>query len=88
MVGCGNSKLSEEMAVHDNFLKITNIDISEVVLEKMKVHNSKIEKCNEFKYMTVDATDMKEFTDETFDITFDKGTYDALACDPSDKTMI
>ena len=32
MVGCGNSKLSEEMAHKDSFLKITNMDISEVVL--------------------------------------------------------
>ena len=28
------------------------------------------------------------FRDEVFDITVDKGTYDALACDEKDKTMI
>ena len=31
MVGCGNSKLSEEMA-NDDYLKITNLDVSEIVL--------------------------------------------------------
>ena len=32
MVGCGNSKLSEDMACKDGFRKITNLDISEIVL--------------------------------------------------------
>jgi len=40
MVGCGNSKLSEEMAQLDNYQNITNMDISPVVLEKMKAHNT------------------------------------------------
>jgi 2-polyprenyl-3-methyl-5-hydroxy-6-metoxy-1,4-benzoquinol methylase len=34
MVGCGNSKLSEEMAA-DGYPWITNMDISECVLNKM-----------------------------------------------------
>jgi EEF1A lysine methyltransferase 4 len=35
MVGCGNSKLSEEMYA-DGYTNILNIDISSVVIEQMK----------------------------------------------------
>jgi hypothetical protein len=42
MVGCGNSKLSEEM-YEDGYTDILNIDISDVVIEKMKEHYQ--EKC-------------------------------------------
>ena len=35
MVGCGNSKMSEEMA-RDGYPFIDNMDISPVVLEKMR----------------------------------------------------
>ena len=86
MVGCGNSKLSEEMA-KDNYHKLTNMDISQVVLEKMKNHNKDKEECKDFEYVEMDATNMT-FEDDKFDLTIDKGTYDALACDPKDKTMI
>jgi len=34
MVGCGNSRLSEEMAI-EGYARITNIDISSNVIEKM-----------------------------------------------------
>lgn len=39
MVGCGNSKLSEEMTA-DGYKSITNIDISDNVIAKMKIHYS------------------------------------------------
>ena len=35
----------------------------------------------------MDATKM-DFRDNSFDITIDKGTYDALACSENDKSMI
>ena len=87
MVGCGNAKLSEEMAVFDNFQNIVNMDISKVVLEKMKERTDKIEKCKNFVYDEMDATKMT-YGDNSFDLTIDKGTYDALACNEKDKTMI
>ena len=40
MVGCGNSKLSEDMAKDSGYRTICNMDISDVVLEKMQKHNS------------------------------------------------
>ena len=91
MVGCGNSKLSEEMAEQDNYQNIYNMDISPVVLEKMKSHNSdrpdKFPHCHHFQHVIADATRLA-FRDNFFDITIDKGTYDALACSDKDKTPI
>lgn len=37
-LGCGNSELSEKL-YDDGFTKITNIDISDRVIEKMKNRN-------------------------------------------------
>jgi len=59
MVGSGNSKLSEHMAIKDNYRQITNCDISQVVLDKMKVHTDAFEQCSEFVYECIDATAMK-----------------------------
>ena len=42
MVGCGNSKMSEQMTIDDNFVEIWNLDISHVVLEKMIIHNESL----------------------------------------------
>ncbi|OMJ85893.1 hypothetical protein SteCoe_12668 [Stentor coeruleus] len=71
MVGCGNSKLSEAMA--KNQYLVTNIDISNVVLEQMA------EKTKQ-EYGLMDATRCC-FRDGSFDLLVDKGTYDALACE-------
>jgi len=76
MVGCGNSKLSEEMAL-DGYSRITNIDISSNVIEKMSAVYS-----NRFglqEYQIIDATRMA-YRDKSFDVCIDKGTFDALAC--------
>jgi len=78
MVGCGNSKMSEEMA-RDGFDRITNVDISPVVIEKMQMYYSKTRVISPFEFMTIDATDMP-YRSNCFDFCVDKGTYDALAC--------
>lgn len=47
VVGCGNSRMSEEM-YKDKFENIVNIDISDVVVERMNTLNTcKNMKCNE-----------------------------------------
>ena len=37
---------------------MTNMDISKVVLDKMKEHVKKFEECSQFKYEEMDATNM------------------------------
>jgi len=70
---------------------VTNLDISHIVLEKMREHyvknTEKYQQCQNFSYLAMDATRM-DFRDDCFDVVIDKGTYDALACDETDKTMI
>ena len=61
------------------------MDISQVVLEKMKEHNQK-DCLQNFEYTCLDATYMP-FRDGVFDMVIDKGTYAALACG-DDKVMI
>mmetsp|Transcript_32162 Transcript_32162/g.49188 ORF Transcript_32162/g.49188 Transcript_32162/m.49188 type:complete len:115 (-) Transcript_32162:625-969(-) len=89
MVGCGNSRMTEEMAQADNYGMVYNMDISDIVLEKMKVHlnKEKFDKCRHLQNLSMDATNMN-FRNNSFDLVIDKGTYDALACDETDKTMI
>lgn len=74
MVGCGNSsktytELSQQMEKNNYF--VTNIDISNVVVEQM------IPKTKQ-DYLLMDAT-KTNFKDRTFDFIVDKGTFDALA---------
>ena len=82
MVGCGNSKMSEEMA-SDGYPWVTNMDISPVVLHKMK---EVYEKKPNFDFIALDATKMN-FRDNSFDLCIDKGTFDALACGPDRQVL-
>ena len=79
MVGCGNSAMSEDMA-KDGYEHITNMDVSGVVLDKMR------ETYPRFEYICLDGTSMP-FRSDSFDVCVDKGTFDALACG-ADKTVI
>ena len=72
MVGCGNSKMSNQMYA-SNYKDITNIDISDIVIEKMK------NQYPEMKWEEMDATKMI-FIDSYFDCVIDKGTLDAIMC--------
>ena len=78
MLGCGNSKLSDQM--HEaGYQDILNIDISPSVIEQMR--QASIEKqydLAKIKWEVMDATDMQEVPDKSISALIDKGTLDAL----------
>ncbi|XP_078417707.1 eEF1A lysine and N-terminal methyltransferase isoform X3 [Cetorhinus maximus] len=84
VVGCGNSELSEQM--YDvGYQGITNIDISEVVIDQMKERNATCRPTMAF--MKMDMVQM-EFGDSQFQVVLDKGTLDAVMTDESDETLL
>ena len=72
MVGCGSSNLSNQMYL-SNYKNITNIDISDIVIQKMK------KQYPEMEWQEMDATKMT-FENNFFDCVIDKGTLDAIMC--------
>ncbi|KAL1725285.1 S-adenosyl-L-methionine-dependent methyltransferase [Schizophyllum commune] len=74
MLGCGNSKLSEDMW-DDGYHNIVNIDYSPVVIEQMRRRNS--EKRPQMQWHEMDIRDL-QFPDASFDIAIDKATMDAM----------
>merc|ERR1712167_330226 len=76
VIGCGNSKFSEDL-YEDGFKNITNIDFSENVINQMKEkYESKIP---DMKWEHMDVKDMK-FPDGEFDVIIDKACLDAICC--------
>ena len=74
-VGCGNSRLSEEM-YDDGYTNIVNIDFSGVVIKQMQeFYKDKYQM--PFKRMNV--LNM-EFEAGAFDAVIDKGTFDSIQC--------
>jgi SAM-dependent methyltransferase len=80
MVGCGNATLSSDM-VSDGYTSIMNIDISAVVINQMKDRYASFPA---LEWRAMDATNM-DFEANRFEIAVDKGTVDALMCDPSNQ---
>lgn len=88
-VGCGNSRLSEDM-YEDGFKRITNIDFSPVVISAMKEKTKGKDGlacrlvCD--PDLTMDVTEL-EFQAGEFDAVIDKGTLDTILCgDDSEMT--
>eukprot|EP00657_Telonema_sp_P-1_P002309 TRINITY_DN15400_c0_g1_i1.p1 TRINITY_DN15400_c0_g1~~TRINITY_DN15400_c0_g1_i1.p1 ORF type:complete len:185 (+),score=73.83 TRINITY_DN15400_c0_g1_i1:91-645(+) len=73
IVGCGNSRFSQQM-FDAGYKDITSIDISEVCIKNMTSVYSK--HSPDLKWVKMDVRDMREFSDESFDFVFDKGTLD------------
>ncbi|GAM21347.1 hypothetical protein SAMD00019534_045220, partial [Acytostelium subglobosum LB1] len=81
MLGCGNSKLGEDL--NDNhYTNIVNIDFSEVLIEDMK---QRTQGRTGLEYITMDGRHMT-FANESFDSVFDKGTIDAVMCSDDDNS--
>ena len=83
VVGCGNSKLSEQL-YDAGFQLIDNIDISEVVIRQMSSQN-KLKRPK----MTFSKMDLLHMTYEEsfFDCVLDKGTLDAIFSNTDDETI-
>lgn len=62
MLGCGNSKLSEQM-YEAGYHNIVNIDISDSVIQQME-KISRDKGYTQMKWLTMDATDMKQFKNQ------------------------
>lgn len=62
----------------DGYKNITNIDISDSVIDKMKDDFDK-KGMTDMSWLVMDGTKMT-FEDNTFDLVIDKGTVDALFC--------
>ncbi|KAG9223814.1 hypothetical protein CCMSSC00406_0004845 [Pleurotus cornucopiae] len=80
MLGCGNSKLTEEM-YDDGYKNIANIDYSQVVIDKMQRRHAG--RRPELTWLEMDIRDLK-FADDAFDVAIDKGTMDAMMTSKGD----
>eukprot|EP00928_Gymnodinium_smaydae_P038548 TRINITY_DN26571_c0_g1_i1.p1 TRINITY_DN26571_c0_g1~~TRINITY_DN26571_c0_g1_i1.p1 ORF type:complete len:419 (+),score=104.06 TRINITY_DN26571_c0_g1_i1:38-1258(+) len=74
MLGCGNSDMSEKMYAL-GMEHITNVDVSEGLLEKLRARLSASMPRMSWQYENASAL---TFGSETFDVTLDKGTFDAI----------
>jgi SAM-dependent methyltransferase len=80
VVGCGNSTFSADL-YDDGFHNVTNIDYSNVVIEKMRAIHSELRPDMQWVYMDMTAM---TFDAESFDIVIDKAAMDALMVDEGD----
>ncbi|KAG0556973.1 hypothetical protein KC19_11G092000 [Ceratodon purpureus] len=83
MVGCGNAVISEEM-INDGYETITNIDISQVVIDAMK---EKYKNMPQLRYQRMDVRQLN-YKAKEFDSVIDKGMLDSLMCGPSASTNV
>mmetsp|Transcript_90579 Transcript_90579/g.230444 ORF Transcript_90579/g.230444 Transcript_90579/m.230444 type:complete len:213 (+) Transcript_90579:54-692(+) len=77
-LGCGNSLLPEAL-YDEGYHDIVNVDISEVVIEQMRVRNA--EQRPEMEWQVADCTSMSSFEDGRFDLMIDKALIDTLLCE-------
>jgi len=84
-VGCGNSHLTEVLWSREICKTITNIDISDVLIARMK-EQSKGTVCEDsrVRWMVMDVCNMS-FAAASFDLILEKGTLDALLCESEEK---
>ena len=76
-VGCGTSKLAEDLYI-DEIRNVTNIDFSENVIKIMEDRYK--EQKVEMKYKKMNATNMEEFTNGSFNVVLDKALLDSVLC--------
>ena len=83
IIGCGDSKLSEQIYDLMGFICITNIDFSQTVIDVMK---KKTERFEDMEYLLQDITDIQsalgegKFDPDSYDVIIDKGCLDCVVC--------
>ena len=75
-LGCGNSRLSEEMW-DEGYRTITNIDVSGVVIGQMK---EKYAANQGLSFLHLDGRKLDGISDNAFQMAIDKATLDSLVC--------
>lgn len=86
LLGCGNSKLGEDILHHFIDLqyhpisRIVQCDVSPVVIKSMRKRCCLHVGSDLMSLVEDDATRLKRFDDEIFDAVLDKGLVDALFC--------
>ncbi|KAJ7576916.1 S-adenosyl-L-methionine-dependent methyltransferase, partial [Mycena floridula] len=79
MLGCGNSKLSEQM-YDDGYRNIVNIDYSATCIQQMRERHASRP---EMEWHEMDIREL-QFEDNSFDVALDKGTMDAMMTSKGD----
>ncbi|KAF4730894.1 hypothetical protein FOZ63_024153, partial [Perkinsus olseni] len=84
MVGCGNSRLPEQLVKRHGFRHVCCIDLSKAVIEGLRTHyaeNGDTDLRARLEWRCVDATRMGSFFGgRRFDLIIEKGTLDAMMC--------
>ena len=86
LVGCGNSSFSADLYDH-GYTNITNIDYSQVVIDKMRAKHQELRPL--MQWLCMDMTRLGTFPDQhdsrpPFDVVIDKAAMDALMVDEGD----
>ena len=76
-IGCGNSKLSEDLS-EEGYEDITNIDFSTKVITI--IEQTYEEKFPKMQWKVADVLDMKYFQSGNFNTILDKRTLDCISC--------
>jgi len=97
ILGCGNSRLGEDM-IRDGWTgRIVNVDFSPVVIEQLKsrytddfykeLEDTGATPCK-MEFLCLDITKRLPFDDESFDLIVSKGSFDAILCSPGSMSNI
>lgn len=81
-LGCGNSRMCEDLLLTDGVTQLTCIDLSSVAVRKMQKRLSE-KGIKDIRVLQADMLDMP-FADECFDVVIEKGTMDVLFVDSGD----
>ena len=82
LLGCGNSRLGEEMACSDQFAdsKIIQVDVSQNLISSMETRCSDFIQSGIMEFVEDDATSLSAFSNNSIKAIVDKGLVDALYC--------